>query len=201
MNKQLQKNRNAQENATNSVEVIHNQLKLDASITPSTRLYNALIIAYLGADRFQMCLNLWNTINASKEGPTYNSIHLALRACENAPRGDVRAAQIWSRLRSLDIEMDGELWASYAAALVGNGDNQLGFAAVEKAVQDGEVEVDAFLLASMYDSGYGEVKENEIMEWAKEKFPQQWEEVEKMGFYERPNGFRYVKGLKRDIEP
>jgi hypothetical protein len=201
MHRQLERNRAAQENAMNSVEVIHNQLKLDASITPSTRIYNALMIAYLGGDRFQACLNFWNAINASKEGPTYNSIHLVLRACENAARGDVRAAQIWSRLRSLDIEMDTRLWASYAAALVGNGDNQRGFVAVEKAVEDGGLVVDAFLLASMFDSGYGAVKENEIQEWAKENFPRQWKEVEEMGFYERPNGFRYVKGLNREIEP
>jgi hypothetical protein len=201
MHRQLEKNRAGQQNAMNSVEVVHNQLKLDASITPSTRIYNSLMIAYIGGDRFHAALNFWNAINASKEGPTYNSIHLALRACENSARGDVRAAQIWSRLRSLNVEMDAKLWASYAAALVGNGDNRLGFEAVEKGVESGELTVDAFLLASMFDSGYGEVKENEIMEWAKERFPRQWKEVEEMGFYERPNGFKYVKGLNRDIEP
>jgi hypothetical protein len=185
----------------NSVEVVHNQLKLDASIVLSTRIWSALILAYTACGQARMALSFWDSITASTEGPTYNSIHITFRACENAPFGDLRAVKIWERLRRLGLEVDSQLWASYAAALVGNGDNQLGFSAVEKAVQDRELEVDYFLLASMFDSGHGDVKKSEIAEWAKSKFPWQWQQVEEMGFEEAENGFLYVKGLNREIEP
>ena len=111
---------------------------------------------------------------ASKEGPTYDSIHIALRACEKATFGDMKAQGIWARLRKNRVELDNSMWASYIAALAGNGDNDLAIGTLEKAVEEGEVEVDVLVLASLFNAAPGQLKQREIEEWAEERWGEVW---------------------------
>jgi hypothetical protein len=183
-----------------SLEVIHNQLKLDYNIDPTTYLRNALIIGYTGCGQPRRGLSQWDDIVASKEGPTYNSIHIALRACERSPFGDIKAKDIWAKLRRMKIDLDQSLWASYAGALVGNGDVGTAIDIIEQAEKDNEVEIDAFLLGSMYNGAPGETKRVDVEEWAKERYPGAWSELEKIGRDENEHGLRLFK-LQRDVGP
>ncbi|KAK3064936.1 hypothetical protein LTR53_018334, partial [Teratosphaeriaceae sp. CCFEE 6253] len=105
-----------------SLEVLHNQLKLDFNITLTTHLRNALIIAYTSCGSPRRALSFWDDIVASREGPSYKSVQIALRACERSPFGDLKAQEIWGRLRRMRVDLDPAMWASYVAALAGNGD-------------------------------------------------------------------------------
>ena len=116
-----------------SLEVVHNQLKLDFNVEPNTCLNNALIKAYTACDSPRVALGFWNEIASSREGPNIESIHLALRACEDAPWGDEKAKQIWTKLSRTGIELDQTLWASYAGALIGNGNVELAINTLEEA--------------------------------------------------------------------
>ncbi|KXT01323.1 hypothetical protein AC578_2705 [Pseudocercospora eumusae] len=165
-----------------SLEVIHNQLKLDFNIDVNTYLTNALIIAYTACGQPRKAINFWNDIVSSKEGPTFNSIHIALRACEKASFGDLKAKELWERLRKMNVDLDQSMWASYAAALAGNGDNELAFKTVEEAEANKELEVDAFLLGSLHDGGQNDSKQAEIEAWAKDRYPAVWEELERFGY-------------------
>lgn len=127
-----------------SLEVVHNQMKLDYSIEPNTHLYNSLILAFTACNAPRRALTFWNDIVASREGPTISSIHLAFRACEVAPWGDQKAQEIWQRLVRTGIELDSAMWASYAAGLVGNGDVQSTARVLEEAYA-GRVEIDTFM--------------------------------------------------------
>lgn len=128
-----------------SLEAVHNQLKLDYSIEPNTRLLNALMLAYTAVDMPRRAIGFWDDIVASREGPSLSSIHLALRACEVSPWGDQKAREIWSRLQRAGVELDQELWGSYVGGLVGNGDVARTIAELEEA-QDGKlVEIDSFM--------------------------------------------------------
>lgn len=102
------------------LEMVHNMLKMDFEIEPSTRLYNALMLAYTACDMADRSLEFWEDITNSREGPTYNSIQIALRACEEAPFGDRQARAIWARLKKVDIEMTREIYAAYIGALAGS---------------------------------------------------------------------------------
>jgi hypothetical protein len=164
-----------------SLEVVHNQLKLDYNINLTTYLYNALIIGYTACGSPRRALDFWNDIVVSSEGPSYNSLHIALRACEKAPFGDLKAKEIFSLLRRRGVEIDQALWSSYVAALVGNGDNEAAFAAVGEAVEKGEVEVDAFMLGSLMAGAAGQVKQEEIEAWARQRYPGPWEDLENWG--------------------
>lgn len=103
----------------NSLETIHNMLKLDIEIEPNTRLYNSLMLAYIGCGEPRRALEFWTDIVHSREGPTYSSLQIALRACETTPFGDRHAREIWSRLRKHDVQISREIYAAYIGALAG----------------------------------------------------------------------------------
>jgi hypothetical protein len=183
-----------------SLEVIHNQLKLDYNIDPTTYLRNALIIGYTGCGQPRRGLSQWDDIVASKEGPTYNSIHIALRACERSPFGDIKARDIWAKLRRMKIDLDQSMWASYAGALVGNGDTTNAISTIEQAEKENEVNIDAFLIGSMFNGAPGQNKQVEVEDWAKERYPDVWEQIETIGIDEDENGMKLVK-IAREVSP
>ncbi|KAK4948783.1 hypothetical protein LTR66_014092 [Elasticomyces elasticus] len=182
-----------------SLEAVHNQLKLDYSIEMDTRLYNALMLAHTACDQPRKALDFWDSIVASREGPTFNSIHLALRACEAAPFGDEEARSIWNRLRRMDVEVDQAMWASYIGACAGNGDVQGTIKKVQEMEADGGT-VDAFLIGSFFNAIASQPKQEEAEVWAKENHPEQWAELEKIGMVTRRDGSRYFK-IDRSISP
>ncbi|KAM0718151.1 hypothetical protein Q7P37_006483 [Cladosporium fusiforme] len=184
-----------------SLEVVHNQLKLDYNVSQTTYCRNALIIAYSLCEKPRAALDFWDDIVASREGPTYNSIHIALRACEKSAFGDIKAQEIWARLRRNKVELDQPMWASYIAALAGNGDNELAKSVLEEAEQNGELEVDAFLLGSFFDAAPGQSKQADIEMWAEETYPETWEIVkEKIGWKVEESGMRKVN-IDRTVTP
>jgi hypothetical protein len=184
-----------------SLEVVHNQLKLDYNVTQTTYCRNALIIAYSVCDKPRLALDYWDEIVASKEGPTYNSIHIALRACEKSAFGDLKAQEIWARLRKNNVELDQSMWASYIAALAGNGDNVLAKTALEEAEQNGELEVDAFILGSFFDASPGQMKQADIEIYAEERYPEVWKVVkEEIGWTVDEARMRKVK-IDRTVTP
>lgn len=184
-----------------SLEVVHNQLKLDYNVTQTTYCLNALIIAYSVCEMPRAALDYWDDIVASREGPTYNSIHIALRACEKSPFGDIKAQEIWARLRKNNVELDQSMWASYIAALAGNGDNELARTVLEEAEQNGELEVDAFLLGSFLDASPGQLKQADIEMWAKERYPEVWRVLEEeIGWTVDDSRMRKVK-IDRTVTP
>jgi hypothetical protein len=102
-----------------SLDMIHNMMKMDSSIEPSTKLYNALMLAYTACGAPYRALNFWTDITNSIEGPTYNSIEIVFRACERKPFGDKPAREIWNKMRRMEIEVTPEVFAAYVGALAG----------------------------------------------------------------------------------
>jgi len=102
-----------------SLDMIHNMMKMDSSIEPSTRLYNSLMLAYTACDEAYRALNFWTDITNSIEGPTYNSIEIVFRACEKKPFGDKPAKEIWNKMRRMEIEVTPEVFSAYVGALAG----------------------------------------------------------------------------------
>ncbi|KAK0274972.1 hypothetical protein LTR35_011394 [Friedmanniomyces endolithicus] len=183
-----------------SLEVVHNQMKLDFNINLTTRLRNALVIAYTACGRARKALQFWDAIVASREGPSYNSIHVALRACERSPFGDLKAKEIWGKLRKMNVDLDSTMWASYIAALAGNGDCEGAIKVLEEAVGKGEVEVDAFVLGSLFAGSTGSEKQSYVEQWAKEEHPRAWSELEKFGAEEAEDGTRAFE-IDRSVTP
>jgi hypothetical protein len=103
-----------------SLELAHNQLKLDMHVNFDTRLRNALMLAYGAIDENNKAMRFWREICESKEGPTYNSIAIAFRACETMHHGYGHARSIWKRLKEQDVEIDKTIWTAYMSAMARN---------------------------------------------------------------------------------
>lgn len=101
------------------LDTVFNMLKLDSLVEPDTKLKNALMLAFLDVGYPSQSLELWDDITFSREGPTYDSICIALQACERIPDGDRRARQIWQRLKRQNIEVTKEMCDAYVGALAG----------------------------------------------------------------------------------
>lgn len=106
---------------TEMLELVHNMLKLDHQIDPCTRLSNGLMLAYMGCEDPDQSLQFWADIMNSREGPTYRSIEIALRACRDKDWGDENARGILTRLRRYKVELTKEICAAYVGALAGSG--------------------------------------------------------------------------------
>ena len=102
-----------------SLETVHNMLKLDSEVEPDTKLYNALMLGYTACGEPRRSLEFWDDIVYSREGPTYNSIRIALKACEVAPFGERQARDIWGKLQRFEIEVTKEIYEAYIGALAG----------------------------------------------------------------------------------
>ncbi|KAF2487487.1 hypothetical protein BDY17DRAFT_243294 [Neohortaea acidophila] len=183
-----------------SIEVVHNLLKIDININLTTYIYTSLILAYTACGQPRTALTFWDDIVASREGPTYNSIHAAFRACEKSIWGHARAKKIWEMLRSRSVDLDQDLWASYVAALAGNGDLESALSVLEEGVAAGEVEVDFFVLGSMYAAMAGRETQGDVEAYGKEKYPKEWEKLEALGTEEDENGWKTFK-IDRAIGP
>lgn len=104
-----------------SLDMVHNMLKMDSSIEPNTKLYNSLMLAYTACDEASIALDLWDDITNTSEGPSYTSLEIVFWACGRKPFGDRKARDIWNKMRRMEIEVTGNVFASYVGALAGQG--------------------------------------------------------------------------------
>lgn len=120
-----------------ALRIVHNMLKLDTQVDPNTRLYNSLMLAFTACGEARRSLGFWDDIVHSREGPTYNSIRIAFRACEAAPLGDRVARDIWARLKKFQIDVGRDIYAAYIGALAGHSL----YTECVRYIQDAEKEV------------------------------------------------------------
>jgi len=104
-----------------SLDIVHNMLKMDSSIEPDTAIYNALMHAYTECEHSDKAVRFWDDITNSAEGPSYRSLELVFRACQRKPFGDQKAKSIWAQMRRMEIEITREVFVAYVAALAGQG--------------------------------------------------------------------------------
>ena len=104
------------------LQIVHNMLKMDMTMQMTTKLYNALMLAYVGCDRPDAAFDFWTNITNSVEGPSYNSLAIVFRVCERMQGGDKKARQIWQKLQRMDLEVPPTVYGAYCAAM-GSHDN------------------------------------------------------------------------------
>ena len=120
-----------------SLRTIYNMIKLDNTIEPNTQLYNALILAYSACGESRRALAFWEDIVHSREGPSYASIQIALRACEGFVFGEKVAQEIWGKLKKFEIEVTREIYAAYVGVFASHSL----FDKCVKLIEDAENEV------------------------------------------------------------
>ena len=104
-----------------SLDTLHNMLKLDTNIQPSTRLYNALMLAFGACGRTRRALDFWHEVAHSREGPSYESLEIIFAVLEKRPFGDEDAKKIWRNVERMELDVPPAVFASYCGALAGSG--------------------------------------------------------------------------------
>jgi hypothetical protein len=116
-----------------SLELASNQLKIDLNVEMDTQLRNALMLAFAATGDNGRALTMWAEIGSSKEGPSYNSIAIAFRACEGTHYGERHARSIWQRLKKMDVDIDKQIYTAYMCAIARNHRHDAALELIEAA--------------------------------------------------------------------
>ncbi|KAI0141703.1 pentatricopeptide repeat domain-containing protein [Xylariaceae sp. FL1272] len=100
-----------------SLNMIHNMLKMDTAVQMNTQLYNALMIGYVACDLPDRALDFWKEITSSPEGPSYATLEIVFRLYEVQPYADEAAKELWAKMQKMEIEVTEEVYTAYLAAL------------------------------------------------------------------------------------
>jgi hypothetical protein len=119
-----------------SFELASNQLKIDLNVEMDTQLRNALMLAYAATGDNGRALSMWAEIGSSKEGPSYNSIAIAFRACETTHYGERHARSIWQRLKKMDVDIDKQIFTAYMCAIARTHRHDDALALIEAAEEE-----------------------------------------------------------------
>ncbi|KAF2845393.1 complex I intermediate-associated protein-like protein 84 [Plenodomus tracheiphilus IPT5] len=185
-----------------SLELTHNQLRLDMTVDRDTKLRNALMLAYACTKQNPKALQFWREICESKEGPTYNSIVIAFRSCEGMHWGGEHARSIWKRLIEQDVDIDKTIWTAYMCAIARNHDHDEALALVESVEEEYGFTPDLSILGNWYNMTPNNEKQSHVEAWIKKRYPNVWQEMEALGHWVTFDGFGYRQyNIDRNFEP
>ncbi|KAF2639981.1 hypothetical protein P280DRAFT_24386 [Massarina eburnea CBS 473.64] len=185
-----------------SLELAHNQLKLDLNVELNTQLRNALMLAYAATGDNGRALEFWTEIGTSKEGPTYNSIAIAFRSCEGMPFGDQHAKSIWRRLNEMDVDIDKKIFTAYLGAIARNQLYDEAIALVESAQDEYGFTPDLYILGNLFNATTNIDRQAKLEKWIKDNYPSVWREIDALGFWVTMDGFGYRQyNFNRDLDP
>ncbi|KAF2134812.1 hypothetical protein P153DRAFT_362544 [Dothidotthia symphoricarpi CBS 119687] len=185
-----------------SLELAHNQLKLDLNVDMDTRLRNSLMLAYGATGNNKKALQFWREICESKEGPSYNSISIAFRSCEGMPWGDEHAKSIWARLKEQDVEIDKNIWTAYMSAISRNHLHDEAQALVETVEDEYGFTPDLAILGSWFNTTTNIERQGQVEEWIKQRYPDVWKEMDALGHWVTMDGFGYRQyNINRNLDP
>ncbi|CAL3967730.1 hypothetical protein PZA11_003960 [Diplocarpon coronariae] len=173
-----------------SLDMVHNMLKMDSSIEPTTRLYNALMLAYTACDGADRALNFWDDITNTDEGPSYRSLELVFWACGHKPFGDRKARDIWAKMRRMEIEVTGDVFAAYVGALSGQGKFEEAKDMVESSEASLGLKPDVLTIGTFYNSIPSQNRKDLVEEWAKALYPEVWKQLSELGQTTQDEGHR-----------
>ena len=91
------------------------------------------MLAYASTGQHRRAMQFWAEIGSSQEGPTYNSIVIAFRACEGTHYGERHARSIWQRLQEMDVDIDKQIFTAYMSAIARNHCHDEALALIESA--------------------------------------------------------------------
>ncbi|KAK1991275.1 pentatricopeptide repeat domain-containing protein [Colletotrichum falcatum] len=182
-----------------SLKLLHNMLKMDTKIQTSTKMFNALMIAYGACRKPSIGLEFWQDIIRSAEGPSYNSLEIVFFLCEIKAFGDQIARDIWKKMEKMEIDIPPAVFAAYCGGLAGNGnlqEVQSTIRTMKRAVGYGP---DAMTLGIPFNALPGQMLQRDFEAWAKKQFPEEWAAVEKFRYYhtaEKLKKFKLQRLLK-----
>lgn len=119
-----------------SLRMVHNMMKMDAAVEPNTALNNSMMIAWTACGDAEKALDFWVDITNSREGPSYRSLEIVLRVCEEMDFGEKTAKEVWGTMRRMEIEITQPVANAYVGALAGQNCKEEAKKIVESMEED-----------------------------------------------------------------
>ena len=160
-----------------TLEHVHDALRLDSGVEPDSELFKSLMIAYNRTGLPEKALAIWEVLSQSSRLPDVATASLALSACVRLPHNELRKArEIWTYMEVNQIE---PIPSSYAALLsvfakVGKWDGIMGLL----EAMDRE-KADAMVIGTAYN-GMRRVQKKEVETWARKNRPDVWEYLQQL---------------------
>ncbi|KAK3327837.1 hypothetical protein B0T19DRAFT_175339 [Cercophora scortea] len=174
-----------------SLQMIHNMLKMDVTIQLNTRLCNALMLAYAACDDAPAAMEFWSQIQNSAEGPSYNSLAIVFWVCELVPFGDRTAREVWQQMQRMDLDVPPFVFSAYCGAIAGQGKVE----EVKRLIAGSEAALGyppgVYTIGITYNALPGVERQAEFEEWAKDEYPEIWVRLERKGRKETVSGRRF----------
>ncbi|KAI0842557.1 complex I intermediate-associated protein [Hypoxylon sp. FL0890] len=160
-----------------SLKTVHNMLKMDTTIQPSTLLYNALMIGYVACESPYRALDFWKEITTSPEGPSYATLEIVFRTYEITSDGDGLATELWEKIKRMDIEVPEKVYIAYAVTMAAH--SRLTDAKMLLEDMDNVVgkQPDFRNLGLVFNALRSEELRMEFERWAIEEYPRAWAEL------------------------
>ncbi|KAI2625694.1 complex I intermediate-associated protein [Hypoxylon sp. NC1633] len=158
-----------------SLQMVHNLLKMDTSIQINTRLYNALMIGYISCDFPYRAIDFWTEITMSSEGPSYQTLEIVFRGYEVTPDGDSLANELWERIKRMEIEIPENVFMAYVTTTAAHG--HLTDAKTLLVDMDSIVagrRPDMYNLGIVYNAFPSQEMKVQFEAWAKDEYPKGW---------------------------
>ncbi|UKZ75150.1 hypothetical protein TrVFT333_002824 [Trichoderma virens FT-333] len=163
------------------LDMVHNMLKMDTTLQPSTKLYTALMLAYASCGQPLIALDYWQQITQSREGPSYATLEAIFWTLEKKTGGHTQAREIWDRMERMDLEIPPSVYNAYIGAIAGSGNEKEVRGLIMKMASVVGSEPDAMTLGIAYNSLPGQPLQKGFQEWAKGRYPDIWAELMKVG--------------------
>ncbi|CAJ0539247.1 Ff.00g069570.m01.CDS01 [Fusarium sp. VM40] len=164
-----------------SLEIVHNMLKMDTTVAPNTKLYTALLLAYAACSKGTQAMDFWQAITASQEGPSYASLEAVFWALERTPNGSRQANIIWKRIESMDVDIPPSVFNAYVGAIAGSGEEEKAEDTIMRMGLATKGEPDAMTLGIAFNALPGQTLQANFKNWAQSRYPKAWADLESKG--------------------
>ncbi|KAI0202067.1 complex I intermediate-associated protein [Astrocystis sublimbata] len=160
-----------------SLRMIHNMAKMDATIQLDTQLQNAFMIGYIACDEPHRALDFWKEINTSPQGPTYATLEIMFRAYQALSNGDVSGQELWEKMKKLDVEVPEHVYSAYLAMLAAHSH----LSEVKQFLDDSDSVIgkrpDFLTFAYAYNALPAQKMKEDFESWAQHEYPPLWKSL------------------------
>ncbi|PHH76042.1 hypothetical protein CDD82_4160 [Ophiocordyceps australis] len=166
-----------------SVQMVHNMLRMDTTLQLNTRLYTALILAYGACGKTFRVLDLWEEITQTPEGPSYASLEAVFWALErNTSFGAKRAREIWAKMQQLDLMVPPAVYNAYIGAIAGGGHEKEIRQLIDGMESVTDSRPDALTLAVAHNALPDKALQENFRKWAEERHGEAYAKLKEAGW-------------------
>jgi len=161
------------------LQTVFNMLKLDLQVELSTKIRNGIMLANIACQTpWQAIIDHFYKIMDSREGPSYSTFEVAMRACETwPPYGNFEARKIIAVMQSWNLEITKPMYDNYIGVMAGQCEFEDAVELIENMQRDIGEAPDAFTIGTFYNAIPWQFRKDAVEKWAKQAYPELWEEL------------------------